>query len=46
MLQQIAQPVITSREEKSVATKENFVMTEIVKESKKSFHDIENSVAI
>ena len=35
MLQQTAQPAIRTREEKSVATKENFVLTEIVKEQKK-----------
>ena len=45
MSQQTAQLAIRSREEKSVTTKENSVATEIVKESKKSYRDIENSVA-
>ena len=45
MSQQTAQPAIRRIEEKSVATKENSIVTEIVKESKKSCHDIENSVA-
>ena len=44
MLQQIAQPAIRTREEKSVVTKENSVATEIVKESKKSGRNIENSI--
>ena len=39
MSQQTAQPAIRTREEKSVGLKENFVMTEIVKESKKSYRD-------
>ena len=37
--QQIAQLAIRTREEKSVAKKENFVVIEIVKESKKSCRD-------
>ena len=45
MSQQTAQLAIRSREEKSVTTKENSVATEIVKESKKSYREIENSVA-
>ena len=45
MSQQIDQPTIRTREENSVATKENSIATEIVKESKKSYCDIENSVA-
>ena len=43
--QQTTQPVIRRREEKPVATKENSVTTEIVKESKKSYRKIENFVA-
>ena len=34
------------RKEKSVATKEFVVATEIAKDSKRSYHDKENSVAI
>ena len=45
MSQQTAQPAIRTREEKSVATKENSAI-KIVKESKKSYRDIEKSVAI
>ena len=45
MSQQTAQPTIRTTEEKSVPTKENSVVIEIVKEEKKSCHDIENSVA-
>ena len=44
MSQQTTQPAIRIREEKFVATKENSVAIEIVKESKKSYRDIENSV--
>ena len=46
MSQQIAQQTTRTREEKSITTKENFVGTEIVQESKKSCCDIENSVVI
>ena len=45
MSQQTTQQVTRTREEKSFATKENSVVTEIVQESKKSFRDLENSVA-
>ena len=45
MSQQTAQLGIRTREEKSVATKENSVATKIAKESKKSCCNIENSVA-
>ena len=45
MSQQIAHLAIRTKEEKSVATKENYVATKIVKESKKSCRDLENSVA-
>ena len=38
MSQQTAQPTIRTKEEKSVATRENYVATEIAKESKKSCH--------
>ena len=40
MSQQTTQPVIRTREEKSIAKKENSVATEFVKESKKSCRDI------
>ena len=40
MSRQTAQPAIKTIEEKSVATKENFIMTEIVKKSKKSCYGI------
>ena len=43
--QHIAQQARGIREEKSVATKEFPVVTEIVKDSKKSCHERENSVA-
>ena len=39
MSQQIAQQVTKTREEKFVATKENYVAIEIVQESKKSCRD-------
>ena len=39
MSQQIAQQATRTREEKSNAIKENFVVTEIVQESKKSCRD-------
>ena len=45
MSQQTTQLAIRTREEKSVVTKENSVVTEIVKESKNSYRDIENFVA-
>ena len=44
MSQQTAELAIKTREEMSVVTKENFVAIEIVKESKKSYRDIENFV--
>ena len=40
MSQQTAQPATRTREEKSVATKENSIATEIVQKSKKSYRDI------
>ena len=46
MSQKIAQQAIRTREEKSIAIKENFVAIEFVQESKKSCRDIENSVMI
>ena len=39
MSQQTAQPMIRTREEKSIVIKENSVTIEIVKESKKSYRD-------
>ena len=39
MSQQTSQPTIKTREEMSVVTKENFVATKIVKESKKFCRD-------
>ena len=44
MSQQTAQQATRTREEKSVAIKENFVAIETVQESKKSYRDIENYV--
>ena len=44
MSQQTAQPAIRTKEENSVAKKENYVVTEIAKESKKYCHDIANSI--
>ena len=46
MSKHIDQLAIKTKEEKSVTKKENSVMTEIVKESKKSCRDMENSIAI
>ena len=44
MLQQTAQLAIKTKEEKFVATKENYVAIEIVKESKESCSDIDKSI--
>ena len=46
MLQQTAQQATRIRKEKSIATKEFPIATEIVKDSKKSCRDRENFIAI
>ena len=45
MSQQTVQPTTRTREEKFVATKEKLVRDRVVEEPKKSYRDIENSVA-